>query len=306
MRKILIIGGSGFLGTNVALDLARKKNDVLLGIRPGKSPREELLDKERISFFNFDVSDLRGTIDVMKNQGIDVVVHMASGLTPSNRHDDFEREHVEIINPAFRLFREIAAVGIKLVYFSSGGAIYGARNGLYHENDTCAPKTYYGQSKLLLESQIKFLALAEGLRYLIVRPSNPYGLFQPLRGKQGFISNVAGKVIDGTPVEIWGDGSVIRDYIYVDDLCWAIRSLIEHDVDGLTLNIGNGTGYSLLEVIHLIEEVLEREIPMTYKPAREVDVKAAVLDISEIRKRLPFQPMPLKDGIRQYLTKLKI
>ena len=102
----------------------------------------------------------------------------------------------------------------------NGGTINGNHkiNGVYIETDKLKPINYYGLSKLQLEELIKFECANKSLNYLILRPSNPFGRFQNIFGKQGLIPVVIGKVLNNEVIDIWGDGSIIRDYIPIEFL----------------------------------------------------------------------------------------
>ena len=162
---------------------------------------------------------------------------------------------------------------VKFVYFSSGGTIYGNRNDVlpFVEQDPMAPISYYGWSKQMMENSILFMHRTKGLDYLIVRPSNPYGHGQNLFGKQGLVAVAIGKILKGEPVEVWGDGSAVRDYIYIDDLAKVFLQLIEKDVKNTTLNIGAGRGYSVNDVLAFLKIVSGKDFKIEYKNPRPVE-----------------------------------
>ncbi len=151
---------------------------------------------------------------------------------------------------------------------------------------------------------MQFLTRTAGLRALILRPSNPFGLHQPLDGAQGLISVLLGRVAAGRELEVWGDGSTIRDYIHIDDLVASVRDLIECGTTDSTLNIGSGAGHSLLEVVRIVEEVTGRSVPLDFKPARAADVPRLVLDVARLRGLGLHRSRPLAAGIRQYAASL--
>lgn len=306
MDHILILGGGGFLGANLARGLVKAKFRVSILERPGAdlSRLADLLPSLKV--FEVLLGETAQVRELIRSIGVDTVIHLASSLLPSSLGADFAREQREVVVPTFSLLSELAELGVKVVFFSSGGTVYGrAQHGPFRETDPRVPINFYGLSKSLSEDGIAFLHRVAGLKFLVLRPSNPYGKFQPMRGSQGFISVVIRKALAGEPIEIWGDGSVVRDYLLVDDLVQAVTELLVRDVQGVTLNLGSGVGHSLVEVVATIEEVLGRSLPLVFQPGRPVDVPVSVLDISNLRRCIPFDPLDLRHGILNYYQWIK-
>ena len=180
------------------------------------------------------------------------------------------------------------------MYFSSGGTVYGNRNDVlpFVETDEMNPISYYGWSKQMMENSIQFMHRTVGLDYLILRPSNPYGHGQNLYGKQGLVAVAIGKLLKDETIEVWGDGSAVRDYIYVDDLASIFVKLIEENVHNTTLNIGSGRGYSINDVLAFLKIV--------YKNPRPVDVSSMVLDTSRLKELISYELTPFMDGIKKF------
>ena len=193
------------------------------------------------------------------------------------------------------------------MYFSSGGTVYGNRTDMtpFKETDAMAPISYYGWSKQMMENSILYVHRTAGLKYLVVRPSNPYGHGQNIHAKQGLIAVALGKILAEEPITVWGDGSNVRDYIYIDDLCEAIAQLLEKDVCNTTLNIGSGVGTSINDIIASLKEVVSEEVKVDYLPARSVDVAHMILDTTELKKYVSIAYTPLKDGIARFYQDVK-
>jgi UDP-glucose 4-epimerase len=184
---------------------------------------------------------------------------------------------------------------------SSGGTIYGlGRNGIFKETDACEPITYYGQSKKIIEEYIMFANRKYCLEYLILRPSNPYGRYQSLRGEQGFISVALGKVINSEPIELWGDGSIIRDYIYIDDFLKIFSFLLKNNLFNRIINVGSGSGHTLIDVINIIKDVTGKSAIINIMPSRNVDVPRMILDIGLLSEIFTFKFTSLETGICEY------
>ena len=144
---------------------------------------------------------------------IDTVVHLVSTIIPGSDFENYKREYQNVIFPTIEIMKFCAERKIKFVYFSSGGTIYGDTTDLrkFKETDPMLPISYYGWSKQMMENSIHYVHRTAGLEYLILRPSNPYGYGQNIYGKQGLVAVAIGKILSGEPIQIWGDGSNIRD-----------------------------------------------------------------------------------------------
>lgn len=233
---------------------------------------------------------------------IDCVINLVSALLPSSPFEALAREIHEITIPGFRLLNELADRSVRYVYFSSGGTVYGAHEaGKPSEDDLTLPINHYGFAKLIYEEYVSLLARTQGLNYLIIRPSNPYGPFQSPKRKQGLIAVAVDRIIRGEEIEIWGDGSVVRDYIWVKDLTGAVTNLMEVSSWGQTYNVGAGVGYSVNQVIALIESIVGKKARLVYKPARAVDAHEIVLNISKIKGVVRYDPLDLRGGLERYV-----
>jgi UDP-glucose 4-epimerase len=228
-----------------------------------------------------------------------VVVHLVSTLIPGSAYDDYINEFKNVIFPSIELMEFCANEDIKFVYFSSGGTIYGNRTTLqsFVETDSMEPISYYGWSKQMMENSILFKNRTQKLKYLIVRPSNPYGHGQNLYGKQGLVAVAIGKIIENKPVEVWGDGSAIRDYIYIEDLANVFYQLINKDVYNETINLGSGRGFSVNDVLAFLKIISKADFKIEYKNARPVDVSNMVLDIEKMKQFVDVTLTPMLDGI---------
>jgi UDP-glucose 4-epimerase len=297
MNRVLILGGAGFLGRNLQEALGAAGHSVAVVDHAGRAASEghhclALTDQDRL-------------FDLMREQGTEVVVHLTCGLLPSSDADDFAHEQRAIIEPSFRLMEQCARLGIRFVLFSSGGTVYGESHGeRVREDHLLAPKNYYGLSKVMLESYAQLCQRMHGLRYLLLRPSNPYGRHQRLQGAQGLIAVALGNMLSGRALQVWGDGSAVRDYLDVGDLAAAVVSLIDRGVVDRTFNIGSGVGHSLNEVLAMLREVTGRALPVQYHAARSVDVQSIVLDTSALAAVIPWQPRPLRLGLADFWRSL--
>jgi UDP-glucose 4-epimerase len=149
-----------------------------------------------------------------------------------------------------------------------------------------------------MEEFLRFSSRIHPINHLIVRPSNPYGSGQNLFGKQGLITVALGKILQNQPIEIWGDGNVIRDYLHISDLSQAIATLVDSDSINEVFNIGSGVGHSVNQIVEIIHEVSNLTTEVIYKPSRPVDIPVNILAIDKIKQKTGWQPrVELKNGI---------
>lgn len=302
---MLFIGGAGFIGSNLIKALGKNKYSITVIEPEGADVRR--LDGIDINIAMGSLDDVEFIKQVIDQQGIQIVVHLVSTLIPGSSYEDYKREYKNVIFPSIELMELCAQKGTRFVYFSSGGTIYGNRNDVlpFIENDSMAPISYYGWSKQMMENSILYMHRTKGLDYLIVRPSNPYGHGQNLYGKQGLVAVAIGKILEGEPVEVWGDGSAVRDYIYIDDLAKIFVQLIDNDVKNTTLNIGSGRGYSVNDVLAFLKIVTQQDFKIQYQNPRPVDVSSMVLDLSNLKQYVDVEFTPFMDGIRLFYEESK-
>jgi UDP-glucose 4-epimerase len=207
--------------------------------------------------------------------------------------------------PSLALLDVCLKLGVKRVVFvSSGGVVYGPATVIpTPEIAPTDPITSYGVTKLAIE---KYLALYEhlhGLDYRILRVANPFGPFQMPRKSQGIIAALLSRALDDESIEIWGDGSVVRDYIFVGDAIDALVAAASDQSDTRIFNIGTGQGRSLLEVIAAIERQLGKRLRIEWRPARLVDVPTSIVAIERAREVLGWLPKtPIEEGWRETIA----
>lgn len=299
--NILFIGGAGFIGSSLVCRFCRDRRYQVLVIEP-EFANISRLNGMQVKIIRESLSNVESIERIISENGIDTVVHLVSTLIPGSGYDDFNKEFGNMIFPSIRLMEHCAKNDVKFIYFSSGGTIYGNRKTLqpFVETDDMAPISYYGWSKQMMENSILFKNRTEGLRYLIVRPSNPYGHGQNLYGKQGLVAVSIGKIMDGKPVEVWGDGSAIRDYIYIDDLAEIFFQLIDKDINNDTVNIGSGRGYSVNDVLAFLKIISKTDFKIIYENARPMDVSNMVLDTTKMLEKVDIKLTPMLEGISTF------
>lgn len=304
----LLIGGCGFIGFNLIEKLKRDSNEIhVLSRSKNKIIPNDVFEK--INSLNFsDINDSESIINLISKLKIDVVIHMASNMIPSSSFFDFEKEMNNNIIPSFRIITELSKRNIKLVYLSSGGAVYGEKkSNKIGEYSNLEPISYYGYSKEIFENFIRLNSRKFGLNYLIVRPSNPFGRYQNPKNSQGIIAVLTKRILNDETIEIWGDGLVVRDYIPIEKFSEALTNILcDEKMWNKSLNISSGVGISVLRIIEIIENTLKTKAKVVFKPSRDFDIKKVVLKNDLIKKHFSISEGELVDSIVEYVRYLKI
>jgi UDP-glucose 4-epimerase len=215
----------------------------------------------------------------------DVLFYLASTTTPVTSNLDPEKDIEENLVEAVHNFIEAKANGIqKIIYASSGGAVYGPCVAPVYETSPTNPTSSYGITKLAAE---KYLALL-GIPHCILRMANVYGPGQPVRPDQGVLAHFLARVHEGEPIEIRGDGRAVRDYVHVADAVESFINAMDYPGPHTIFNIGSGRGYSVLDIVAMIQKY--KPVDVRFTPAQPCDVPINVLDIRRAQNELFWCP----------------
>jgi UDP-glucose 4-epimerase len=285
----LVLGGAGFIGSHLVDGLLANGHRVRIFDRPGV-PVERFEGNSMVELVQGDLSNSGEISDAL--QGCDICFHLVSTTLPKSSNADPLFDLETNLVSTVRMLRLAEENGIrKVVFLSSGGTVYGRPQYLpIDEAHPTDPLCSYGITKLGVEKYLELFRILHGLEYTVLRLSNPFGERQRLNASQGAVAVFLGKVRNGEAVEIWGDGSVVRDYIHVSDVISAMLACIDYSGDHRVLNIGSGMGLSLNEVLEGIERVTGRIARKVYAPGRAFDVPTSVLDIGLAKRELQWQP----------------
>jgi UDP-glucose 4-epimerase len=296
-EKVAVIGAGGFLGTNLARFLASRVEDVRSYGRRRSFP--EAL--HGLSWVSGELADAHLAETVA---GCDVVIHLASTSTPATADRDIVADAQANVMGSLRLMEHCVAGRVgRLVFLSSGGTIYGIPPVIpTPESAPTDPITAYGVAKLAVEKYLEIFRRRHGLDYRILRVANIYGPYQTAEKGQGVVAAFLSRALAEQPLEIWGDGQVVRDYVFVSDVAEAIWAAMLDEGAHRVFNIGGGTGASVLQIAEAIERLVGRPLQRRFHPARPVDVPISVLDHSLATNELGWKPVvELEQGLTQTL-----
>jgi len=300
--KILVLGGGGFIGYHLVEDLVVAGHEVKVLGRSRLPVRPLPADVQYVSGELADSQLMRKLL-----MDVGAVAHLVSGTVPSTG-DKNPGKDVELnLLGTLSLLEDMAACNVtRILYLSSGGTVYGKPQEVpIPEGHILDPICSYGVVKVAIESYLKLYESKSDLRPVVIRASNPYGLYQGNLGVQGIIGTYLNLALKHQPIEIWGDGSTIRDYIHVKDLSSLCVTALLSDKVGV-YNGGSGTGTSVLQIAEIVEEITGSSIPIVYKPHRSLDVPVSVLDIERANMDFDWEPkIGLREGIAGVWSWLK-
>jgi len=301
MARCLVVGGNGFIGSHLSERLLREGYEVAVLDR-FKSGVNNLWEiSGQIEIFRGSYLDQELLRTAMK--GMDYVFHYASSTTPATSIADPVYEIESNLLGSVRLLQIARDEGVKKVIFpSSGGTIYGEPKRLPVREEDCAlPSNPYAISKWAVERYLHHFHELYGLDYLILRYSNPYGERQSPYGKQGVIPIFLNRIKHNQRPVIYGDGSMVRDYIYINDIIDATSILFESVIKDKVFNVGSGIGVSLNEIIKTMYSILGEEIRPIYEiNSSRTYVTSIVLDIAKIETKTGWKPSTsIEEGIRK-------
>lgn len=299
MATCLVLGGAGFFGSHLTAALAQAGHRVKVFDRPHVD-RLALLARERVETFTGDFLNPQALVPALR--GTEIVFHLVSTTLPKTSNDNPVYDVESNVVGSLRLFGLCREHGVrKVVFVSSGGTVYGKPKSVpVTEEHPTDPLCSYGIHKLALEKYLQLAQQLYGLEYCVLRPANLYGPRQRLDISQGAVAVFLDRALRGLPIEIWGDGSVVRDYVYVADAVDAMLKAARFAGEPRIFNIGSGQGTSLNQLVAEIEKLLGRKLKVNYTATRSLDVPVNVLDATLAARHLGWNATtPLGEGLRR-------
>jgi UDP-glucose 4-epimerase len=301
--KIAIFGGGGFLGSAIVDRLLLDGHELRVFERPRVAFYRDFERCEKVEWLT---GDFLSYYDVSAAlEGVESVVHLVSTTLPKSSNDDVIYDVESNLVGTLKMLKAALEQKVKrIIFISSGGSVYGSPDYLpIDERHPTDPYVSYGIVKLAIEKYLVMFKRLYELDGLVLRVSNPFGERQRIETAQGAVSVFLYRAMSGQPIEIWGDGSVIRDYIYVADVAEAFSRAVAYSGGRSIFNISSGIGTSLNELVEVIEDVLRRSVVRQYLPGRAIDVPVSVLSNALARDELGWSPrIPLREGISRTAT----
>jgi UDP-glucose 4-epimerase len=288
--KILVMGGLGFIGSHLSRLLLQEGYQIRIFDRlyGSRNLIADIQDQVDIEEGNAERPE-----DILHSlRDIDIAIDLIHTTVPGvSMNDPVYDIQTNIISHAgwLPLLRQTKLS--RIIYVSSGGTVYGVPQiNPIREDHPTEPMCSYGITKLAIEKYVAMYSNMIGIEYRICRPSNVYGEGQHLNIGQGVIGVFLERCLKEQPIEIWGDGTIRRDYLYVTDMVRGISKLINNQGDHKVFNISSEIGYSLNDIIAIIRDELKISVVVNYMKSRKYDVPVNILDSSRLRLETGWNP----------------
>jgi UDP-glucose 4-epimerase len=293
--NFLLIGGNGFIGSHLIDILLINKHKVRVYDLFQEKYR---LPIDEVDYRIHSINDVNSLYEAMMD--IDVIYHLASSSVPSTSNlDPLNDVNGNLITSLNFLNVAVRARIKKIVYFSSGGAIYGPTKGPIKENSTLSPISSYGIIKSTIERYFLLYSSTYDIDTIILRPSNPFGPRQGHYAAHGVVSTFLRKIANNSAITVFGNGESAKDYIYVKDLAYFCYN-ISISVNKGIYNVGTGVGTSVNELINLISKITNSNPEIIYEDVQNYDIPNFVLDISASKDIISdFEFTSLEKGIQE-------
>ncbi len=294
-KKILITGGAGFIGSHLADALIAKGKQVIIVDNFLNANHISANPKARLYNFSIDSPELLRLINKEKP---DVVFHFAGPINLRRpKHDPLFKEGLKIEAATQKLADGCILAGVKkIVYLSSGGAIYqNTQQFPTPENDASLPSSAYGLANLGVEKILR----ESGMPFVALRLSNVYG---PRQWESGVVPSFIKQIAANQPPIINSDGSQTRDFIYIDDVIDILQQAAYYHGSGI-FNVGSGQETSLNDLLGMVNQLLQKQVAPEYRGSQEEPTPRSVLDISLVKKEFTWQPTTsLQEGLQKTIT----
>ena len=295
--KVLVTGGAGFIGSNVADGLIAEGYETVI-VDDLSNGREENISDKAV-FYKVDIRDKK-LEDVFKSERPDIVIHNAAQLSV--------RVSVEepLLDADINIMGGLNLIDIckryevkKVIFASSGGTVYGEQQTFPADEDhPLAPISPYGVAKLSTEYYLYYFYRAYGLDYISLRYGNIYGPRQDPHGEAGVVAIFSKKMLAGETPVINGDGLQTRDYTYVGDVVKVNIAAIKSDHTG-PVNIGTGIETDVVTLFNILKDSSGKNIEEIHGPAKAGEQKRSVLDNSLAGKVLGWKPeVSIEEGLK--------
>lgn len=281
--KVAILGAAGFIGTNLMISLMRDVSNDILAVDESKGYFSESVRSPHVRLCECSFhaeTDFKSLL-----AGQEIVYHLVSTNNPTCSNLNIGKDIADNILISINILEACAANHVrKVIFISSGGTVYGDRVVCpIKESAVTNPINTYGIQKLTIEKLFYLYHHMHGLDYSIVRLANPYGPHQRPNGRLGVVTTFAYKALRNEVLTVYGDGNVVRDYIYIDDAVDGIIRIANDKSDEKIFNLGSGKGTRVNQVISIIQKILGKDVAVDYVASRSVDVAVNILDVTKYR-----------------------
>jgi UDP-glucose 4-epimerase len=283
--RALVTGGAGFIGSHVVEALVARGDEVHVVDDLSKGKPEQVPARATLH-----VHDIREPLDaIVRESGAEAIVHLAAQADVRVSVGDPAFDAAVNVLGTVNVIEAARLVGARVVFASTGGAIYGECERPARESDPCLPLSPYGAAKLAGEGYLGAFARLYGAPHISLRFGNVYGPRQDPHGEAGVVAIFLGRMREGAACRIFGDGSQSRDYVYVEDVARATLAALDGDSGGV-FNVGTGTATSVLELYEICRSAAGTDAAPIHDAARPGELGRSVLDGELAAATLGFRP----------------
>jgi len=297
--KILVTGGAGFIGSNVADAYVEAGHEVAVVDNLTTGKRENLNPK--VKFYEVDIRDRERLDQAVLEFSPTVINHHAAQIdVRKSVEDPVYNAQVNEVGTLNLLNAAVKAGVKKMIFSSTGGAIYGevAKKSGADENHPQEPISPYAITKRTAEMYLHAYKINRGLSYTVLRYGNVYGPRQDPLGEAGVVAIFCGKMLKGQQPTIFGDGNQLRDYVFVGDVA-ELNLLVLEKGDDHIYNVGTGKGTSVNDLFANLKALMKFDGNAIYAPPRTGELFRSVLNCKKIRKELGWKAKTsIKKGLR--------
>jgi len=292
-----VLGANGFIGRNLVHALLKKSFHVTAFDRS-----LEKYTKENITWVEGDFFDLKMLESLVEQN--DILIHAICTINPGTSNEKYMYAYHNDLLQSIELCELCTRYKKRLLFISSGGTVYGIQTHMPIAEETLPyPINHYGNLKLCTENTYRTFFKQQGTDIIIARISNVYGPGQDYAKGVGFIDAVIKRGLAGKTIEIFGEGNIVRDYIYIEDACEMLVELLKYNGKFRTFNVSSNFGTSQNDIINIVSEYIPK-LKISYFKERDIDVKDIILDNSRIRSIYQGRIRGVQEGIKDYIEYL--
>ena len=307
--KVLVTGGAGFIGSHLVRQLLEAEHAVTVLDNVSTGTWQHLPQgKDTCTCWEMDIRD-KAAREKIEQAKFDIIVHLAAQTMVDVSIKDPEFDASENVMGTVNILEAARHSGVKRIIFASTAASYGdvTEDRLpIREEETLAPMSFYGLTKVTVEKYLKLYHDLYGLDYVALRFANVYGERQGDTGEGGVISIFAKRIAKEQGITVFGDGRQTRDFIYAGDIAAGIIAAMTTEKVNAVYNLSNQTETSLLELIELMAEAVGKEVEPEFAAPREGDINRSMLCNEAAVRNLNWQPqMDLAEGLARTINYFK-
>lgn len=295
--RVLVTGGAGFIGSHLTDALLARGDEVVVvdDLSAGQAAR---LDSQ-LTLHKVSITDRASLTAMVRAARPELICHLAAQIDVRASVDQPEHDAQVNVVGTVNVLEAARAAGARVVFASSGGALYGRDAPIPSREDVLPlPESPYGIAKFCAEQYISLYNRLHGTRHAILRLANVYGPRQDPAGEAGVITIFCARALQGEEPVIYGDGTQTRDYVYVGDVVRSFLAAADSGRPG-TWNIGAGTEVDVLDLVTIITGLAGHQVTPRFDPARPGELLRSAVAIGRARRDLGWEPrMPLADGVR--------